>query len=417
MKRVAVIGAGLAGLSAARELRAAGAAVTVFEREPQVGGRVRTVPIDGVPVDVGAQFIAAFATEVLDTARTAGLAGVLRPRPPRSAVAVDGAARALNGARDLVAGDLLSLRSRLRLVALLAPLLRALPRLDPHRLATAAPFDRRSADAFARRWAGPETAERLVEPLLRGLLYWDSATTSEAVLLVMLAAGVRNGSRAFVITGGMQRLPEALATDLDVRTSSPVLRIEPTGNCVDVVTDTGGITVDGVVCATTASVAAKVVVGLPDSAAEFLRSVCYSRTLVVTYRQGPDTPPLACSLLYPVTTAPELAAIIPAGQGLVSVFLAGPDCERLAPTAILEAVRATGVSTEWTGGAVHRHTWRWEEAVPRFPAGSLRRRAAAPPETLHPGRVAFAGDYLAAPHVEGALRSGRAAALTLLRRI
>jgi protoporphyrinogen/coproporphyrinogen III oxidase len=418
VRRVAVVGAGLAGLSAARELRAAGAEVTVFEREAEVGGRVRTVDIDGVPVDVGAQFIAAFCGEVLEAARTAGLAAALHPRPPRSAVAVNGAARPLGRARDLVTGDLLSARSRLHLAGVAAPLLLALPRLNPYRLATAARYDRRSAEEFARRWAGNEAAERLFEPLLRGLLYWDPATTSEAVLLAMVAAAARNGSRAFSVAGGLQRLPEALAADVDVRTASPVVGIQLHGTQVEVLTAGESMTVDGVVCATTASVAANLVADLPLLTGEFLRSVSYSRTLVATYRPGAAAPALSGALIYPAATAPRLASVNPADGGLVRVFLADlGDDSPPTPAEILADVRSTGVCTGWTEGAVHRHTWHWSEGLPRFPPGSLRRQALARPEILHPGRITFAGDYLAAPHVEGAVRSGRAAARTLLGRL
>jgi protoporphyrinogen/coproporphyrinogen III oxidase len=417
VKRVAVVGAGLAGIGAALELRAAGAQVTVFERAAEVGGRVRTVLIDGVPVDVGAQFIAAFCSEVLEAARTAGLAAALHPRPPRSAVAVRGSARPLGRGRDLLTGNLLSVPARLRLLGLAAPLLTALPTVNPYRLATAARFDRRSADEFARRWAGDEAAEHLFEPLLRGLLYWDPATTSQAVLLVMLAAAARNGSRAFGITGGLQRLPEALLAGIDVRTSSPVLSIEPAADRVELRTESANVSVDGVVCATTAGVAAEIVAGLPPTAAEYLRSVSYSSTLVATYRQGAGTRPLTGSLIYPAATSRQLASVNPADGGLVRVFLADPGPEPAEPGAILDLVRATGVCAEWTEGAVHRHSWRWTEGLPRFPAGSLRRQELAHPETLHPGRVAFAGDYLSAPHLEGAVRSGRAASRVLLGRI
>ena len=41
--RVIVAGAGLAGLSAARDLEAAGAAVIVVEARDRVGGRVHTI--------------------------------------------------------------------------------------------------------------------------------------------------------------------------------------------------------------------------------------------------------------------------------------------------------------------------------------------------------------------------------------
>lgn len=57
--RVAIVGAGYAGLSAALNLRGAGAAVTVFEASDRVGGRIRTVNRDGVAIDLGGQWIGA----------------------------------------------------------------------------------------------------------------------------------------------------------------------------------------------------------------------------------------------------------------------------------------------------------------------------------------------------------------------
>ncbi|MEQ1616525.1 MAG: FAD-dependent oxidoreductase, partial [Hyphomicrobiaceae bacterium] len=57
--RVAVIGAGLAGLSCARVLRRAGAYVEIFEQEKVIGGRVGTSRMGIVPFDHGAQYITA----------------------------------------------------------------------------------------------------------------------------------------------------------------------------------------------------------------------------------------------------------------------------------------------------------------------------------------------------------------------
>ncbi|GLR11615.1 amine oxidase [Chitinimonas prasina] len=52
-----VIGAGIAGLAAARALRQAGLVVTVLEARQRIGGRVWTDVNDGVPMDVGAGWI------------------------------------------------------------------------------------------------------------------------------------------------------------------------------------------------------------------------------------------------------------------------------------------------------------------------------------------------------------------------
>ena len=59
MSDVIVIGAGLSGLTAARDLRAAGADVVVLEKSRGVGGRAATRRWDGWPVDHGAQFFTA----------------------------------------------------------------------------------------------------------------------------------------------------------------------------------------------------------------------------------------------------------------------------------------------------------------------------------------------------------------------
>ncbi|MDQ3182522.1 MAG: FAD-dependent oxidoreductase, partial [Actinomycetota bacterium] len=52
-----VVGAGLAGLTAARELDAAGASVVVIEAQDRVGGRTKAGRVAGTTVEMGGQWI------------------------------------------------------------------------------------------------------------------------------------------------------------------------------------------------------------------------------------------------------------------------------------------------------------------------------------------------------------------------
>ncbi|HEX6255330.1 MAG TPA: FAD-dependent oxidoreductase [Euzebyales bacterium] len=66
---VLVIGAGLAGLTAARSLTAAGRTVVVLDKSTGPGGRLATRRIDGATLDHGAQFFTVRSDEFADLAR------------------------------------------------------------------------------------------------------------------------------------------------------------------------------------------------------------------------------------------------------------------------------------------------------------------------------------------------------------
>lgn len=69
---VVIVGAGFAGLTAARELLRRGHDVVVLEGRDRVGGRSWTASIAGVPVDLGATFVGPTQDEVLKLAADLG---------------------------------------------------------------------------------------------------------------------------------------------------------------------------------------------------------------------------------------------------------------------------------------------------------------------------------------------------------
>src|SRR6476620_10333393 len=70
---VAIVGAGPAGLTAARELRKAGLSVAVLEARDRVGGRTWTNTIDGAMLEIGGQWVSPDQTALLELLDELGL--------------------------------------------------------------------------------------------------------------------------------------------------------------------------------------------------------------------------------------------------------------------------------------------------------------------------------------------------------
>src|SRR3954452_16318849 len=80
-ERVAVLGGGVAGLTAAHELAERGFDVTVYEARQRLGGRARSLPVPGsgeggradLPAEHGFRFFPGFYKHVPDTMRRIGV--------------------------------------------------------------------------------------------------------------------------------------------------------------------------------------------------------------------------------------------------------------------------------------------------------------------------------------------------------
>mgnify|MGYP001941917001 FL=1 len=102
---IAIIGAGLAGLTAAYELRSTGSArageeddlkVDVYEATDRLGGKLHTVAFEAGPTDMGAEAFMARRQDAVEFFTELGLAdSLVEPSGLRSLVWVDGEARAL----------------------------------------------------------------------------------------------------------------------------------------------------------------------------------------------------------------------------------------------------------------------------------------------------------------------------------
>ena len=152
--RIAVIGAGIAGLSAAHDLRKAGLSPVVFEAAAYVGGRIKSFRRGDFVFDVGAFIYLGSYTDALSLMKEVGLADKIGKFDAYGAMPRDGVLNFLNfntPVRTVLRTAYLSAASKLKLLKLFVLLYRHWKDLNYHDAAGLARIDDDTVESYCRR--------------------------------------------------------------------------------------------------------------------------------------------------------------------------------------------------------------------------------------------------------------------------
>lgn len=421
---VVIVGAGIAGLSAAHQLTSAGVSVSVLEAAPHVGGRMATQQIDGFRLDRIGQLL---NTSYPELRRTAGLGDVvLRPFSPGVLVHSGGRLQR-TGEPVRRTGEAGSARRgsphALRGVGGAFTVARALasaPRpLDQARLGAslarlaATPVERLlarperpTANSLCVRGLPARTVHGFLRPLLSALLCDPALDTSSRCADLALRGFARG--RMCVPEGGAAALPERLAASLPSGTVHTGVWVTDASITRVTTKEYGDIGCRALVLATGARAAAELLPGL---------RVPPFHPVTVLHHTAP-APPLSDPALLldadrggPVSHTAVMSEVDPSraphGRVLISSTVLGtppPDLDRTVRTHL--ATLYGTPTDDWELLAVHHDP----EAVPAMPPPHDLRR----PVRLLSG-LYVCGDHRDTSTVQGALFSGRRAADAILR--
>lgn len=432
--RTIVVGAGIAGLTAAFRLQQAGHEVRVLEAADHVGGRMLTVRRDGHVIDAGAALLSSKYTQMHALAADAGVAGQIITGSDTLGILREGAVHRLRSKvpLDAVRTGLLSPRAKLAAARIIYDAYRVGDKLDWFDLSRAADHDTESVAEYGARRLPHETAHHLVEPIVRTIYLGNVDDVSVVDLLFTMrnffGGSFMNGA------GGIDWLCRGLAAHLDVVLGARVTDVVEADGTVSVAWSSATARdaveeADACVVALSAHAMARVHRGLGEETRAIIDSLRYQDLMSVQIGLDQPTAEPSAALAMPRSEHRDLCAVIldhnkapdraPAGKGLLGAYWDpawvdrhwGVDDETVCSRGVEGVERVLPeISGHVTFTSVHRFSDGVLVAEPGT-YGRLRRFHERYPSS---SRIQLAGDYIGGSTTNSALCSGERAARLIL---
>lgn len=439
--RVAVIGGGPAGCTAAYKLARAGRRVSLFESADAVGGRTTSWRMHGTVVDSGAGFFTNFYPQLHALLHELNLQDQIIPISRAIALSnADGVATfTLGSTLSFLRLPSLGPLDKLRMALATATLTWRCRSADLARPETLVEWDDASITDDALQRFGTQAYEYLVRPGVEPFWYYSCEEASRSLSMALTAKAAN--AKLYTLRDGMDTYCRGLATQLrnlgaTINTGTAVQSIRRDGSRFIVQTDQATQTFDRIVIATPANVAQHLTRDLGDHLVNpTMRELLIRQRYASNIHAAWVVPREQC--------VPGVGGLFPNGPGEHAVAAITFETSKLQTRGELapdEEVVGTYLSSaesqsmvQLDDDAVYARAWQLtqqlcpslQQPLRRF-ALARRSQAIAIPAPGHyrratqairqqTGPLAFAGDHLATSTVEGALVSGLRAAEQLLK--
>ena len=456
MKRIAIVGGGIAGLAAAYELARNGDPIqtTLFESSPRLGGIIETIREGGFLIEGGPDGWMTEKPWASELARELGLDDELLPcneADRRTYVLREGHLKPVpDGMRMMVPSDFDALHgsSLFSAQAIQAYL------DEPSRAAElrkSAPAHDESVASFVRRHFGDEVLNTIGAPLLSGVFGGDVAQLSVRAVMApfvtmerehgSLIAALRSraasdGQRQPIFTtlrSGLGTLIDRIVASLPqqwIRLDSEVLTMDLNNDGWTITTSMGAERFDAVMLAAPTHIAKSLISPIDSRAAELMQMDASSAVVVgfgfansANFALPPGfgflVPRNSASLLLACTFMDQkFDGRVPAGGRLLRAFFGGESALRLmhcrndeiAAIARLELARILGPLPEPQVTIIRR----WPSSLPQYGVGHLERMAELDQRIRALGSLSLLGNGYHGVGIPDLIRDSRVAARSLV---
>lgn len=432
--KIAVIGAGLSGLTAALRFAQAGHEVQVIEANSHAGGRCKALHRDGFIIDTCPELAASSYRRWLALIKEVGLEGELVKCPSLISMLQHGQLVDIDmGKLSSVAfTPVLSWGAKLRFLRG-ALSLRHKIRSVPHYLLDDISLDdpHSSAQAMSLQAFGPEVTDKLIEPLLRPI----GGVTLDMMSTLLLPYTLSDWTQMVSLRGGLDVLPKKIAAGLEVHYETTVQRVHSnadnvTIDVVDARGDAGTMSFDKCLITAPYDQAENLYPRFAEISNDYRRTMTYMRMLDVKLAYGKAPSSKASMVMLSFKESPKINVIslshnkvadrAPPGHSLFSIFTEHKDYENMAAMSDEAAIammreQIEGLYPEVKGHFQFSYLSRQTRVSYVPDAGFFHRTKQLWDAVGQEPRVQLGGDVFMFGGMEAAVASGERAAARLMQ--